>query len=155
MSLAERKALCLEMVAAWNRGDLAGIVEHWAPDIVHYSEDREVSSTAMIKLMEEGLKAFPDLRLEVKSIMAEEDRVALRITVTATHRGEFFGVAPTGRPVSWHLVEELRFAGTKVVEHWDVINMRPLLVRLGKLPDTGGTVSATGEERTPVAEARA
>ncbi|MGW1158681.1 hypothetical protein ACWD5Q_08700 [Streptomyces sp. NPDC002513] len=61
MSLAERKALCLEMVAAWNRWDLSGIIKHWSPDIVHYSEDAEVSSADMIKLMEAGLKAFPDL----------------------------------------------------------------------------------------------
>ncbi|MEU3793612.1 ester cyclase [Streptomyces fructofermentans] len=135
MSMAERKALCLEMVAAWNRWDLSGITKHWAPDIVHYSEDNPVSSADMIKLMEGGLKAFPDLQLEVRSIMAEEDRVTLRITVTATHQGEFMGVEPTGQSVSWHLVEELRFEDGKVVEHWDVINMRPLLVRLGKLPD--------------------
>ncbi|MGW4550678.1 ester cyclase [Streptomyces violaceorubidus] len=135
MSMAERKALCLEMVAAWNRWDLNGIIKHWSPDIVHYSEDNEVSSADMIKLMESGIKAFPDLQLEVKSIMAEEDRVILRITVTATHQAEFMGVPPTGKPVSWHLVEELRFADGKVVEHWDVINMRPLLVQLGKLPD--------------------
>ncbi|MGW2293519.1 ester cyclase [Streptomyces violaceorubidus] len=135
MSMAERKALCLEMVAAWNRWDLNGIIKHWSPDIVHYSEDNEVSSADMIKLMEGGIKAFPDLQLEVKSIMAEEDRVILRITVTATHQAEFMGVPPTGKPVSWHLVEELRFADGKVVEHWDVINMRPLLVQLGKLPD--------------------
>ncbi|MFH8463653.1 ester cyclase [Streptomyces sp. NPDC017991] len=135
MSLAERKALCLEMVAAWNRWDLSGIIKHWSPDIVHYSEDNEVSSADMIKLMEGGLQAFPDLQLEVKSIMAEDDRVTLRITVTATNRHEFMGVPPTGERVSWHLVEELRFEGDKVVEHWDVINMRPLLVALGKLPD--------------------
>lgn len=135
MSMAERKALCLEMVAAWNRWDLSGIIKHWSPDIVHYSEDTEVSSADMIKLMEGGLQAFPDLQLEVKSIMAEEDRVTLRITVTATHSREFMGVPPTGERVSWHLVEELRFEDAKVVEHWDVINMRPLLVKLGKLPD--------------------
>ncbi|MFD6291824.1 ester cyclase [Streptomyces sp. NPDC060205] len=135
MSMAERKALCLEMVAAWNRWDLSGIIKHWSPDIVHYSEDTEVSSADMIKLMEGGLQAFPDLQLEVKSIMAEEDRVILRITVTATHSHEFMGVPPTGERVSWHLVEELRFEDAKVVEHWDVINMRPLLVKLGKLPD--------------------
>ncbi|MFF8192671.1 ester cyclase [Streptomyces bobili] len=135
MTMAERKALCLEKVAAWNRWDLSGITEHWSPDIVHYSEDDEVSSADTVKLMEGGLKAFPDLQLEVKSIMAEEDRVALRITVTATHQGEFMGVRPTGQRVSRHLVEEPRFADGKVVEHRDVINMRPLLVRLGKLPD--------------------
>ncbi|CAM5365256.1 hypothetical protein STENM36S_00691 [Streptomyces tendae] len=59
MSMAERKALCLEMVAAWNRWDLNGIIKHWSPDIVHYSEDNEVGSADMIKLMEGGSRRSP------------------------------------------------------------------------------------------------
>ena len=133
--LEENKRRCLNMVAAWNRWELGGIIKYWAPDIVHYSEDKVVSSEDMVTLMEGGLRAFPDLQLEVKSILAEGDRVSLRITVTATHKGEFLGVEPTYQPVSWHLVEELRFVDGRVVEHWDVINTRPLLTQLGKLSD--------------------
>src|ERR1700753_1759074 len=102
------KDLCLQMVAAWNRWELGGIIEHWAPDIVHYSQDKRVSSTDMISAMEGGLAAFPGLHLDVKSIIAEDDRVTLRITVTATHKGDFLGVPATGRTVTWFLVEELR-----------------------------------------------
>lgn len=135
MSQTERhKDLCLQMVAAWNRWDVNGVVEHWAPDVVHYSEDREVSSPNMVELMKDGLRAFPDLQLDVKSILAEGDKVILRITVTGTHKAEFAGVEPTGRNASWHLVEELRFREGKVIEHWDVINYMPMLKAIGKVP---------------------
>ncbi|MFC7331514.1 ester cyclase [Marinactinospora rubrisoli] len=130
---AENKARCLKMVASWNRWKVEGITRYWAPGVVHYSQDRVVDSATMVGLMEEGLRAFPDLHLEVKSIMAEGDRVILRITVTATHTGEFQGVPPTGRRVSWYLVEELRFADGQVVEHWDVINHLPMLERIGQV----------------------
>ncbi|RCV47761.1 ester cyclase [Marinitenerispora sediminis] len=133
MSEAENKARCLRMVASWNRWRVEGITDYWAPDVVHYSQDRPVSSAAMVALMEEGLRAFPDLHLDVRSIMAEGDRVILRITVTATHTGEFQGVPPTGRRVTWYLVEELRFAEGRVVEHWDVINHLPMLERIGQV----------------------
>jgi C-1 hydroxylase len=132
--MPENKVLCLQMVAAWNRWELGGIIEHWAPDIIHYSEDRQVPTADMISAMEGGLASFPDLHLDVKSIIAEGDRVTLRITVTATHKGEFLGVPATGRKVTWHLVEELRFVDGKVVEHWDVINYLPILKALEMVP---------------------
>lgn len=132
--MPDNKDLCLAMVAAWNRWDLSGIIEHWAPDIIHYSEDRQVPTKDMISAMESGLASFPDLHLDVKSIIAEDDRVTLRITVNATHKGEFFGLPATGRKVTWHLVEELRFVDGKVVEHWDVMNYLPILKTLGMVP---------------------
>ncbi|OLR95487.1 DUF4440 domain-containing protein [Actinokineospora bangkokensis] len=119
------------MVAAWNRWELGGIIEHWAPGVVHYSEDQPVDTDEMIGRMEEGLAAFPDLHLDVRSIMAEGDRVTLRITVTGTHAGGFAGLAPTGKRVSWHIVEELRFVDGRVVEHWDVMNHLPMLSAIG------------------------
>ncbi|WP_229397731.1 ester cyclase [Micromonospora okii] len=133
-TLAENKERCLQMVAAWNRWELDGIIKYWAPDVVHYSEDKVVDTDEMIRRMEGGIQAFPDLHLDVKSIMAEEDRVILRITITATHKGRFGDLAPTNRKVAWHIVEELRFVDGKVVEHWDVMNYLPMLKELGKVP---------------------
>ncbi|GAA2259215.1 hypothetical protein GCM10010232_57350 [Streptomyces amakusaensis] len=135
-SVQERnKELALSMVASWNRGEVQGIVKHWSPDVRHFSEDRPVPSEPMIKAMEGALVGFPDLHLEVKSIVAEGDRVCLRITVTASHQGEFLGKAPTGQAVSWFMLEELLFneAG-QVIEHYDVANYLPMLDKLGLAP---------------------
>lgn len=132
--MERNKAQCLEMVAAWNRWELDGIIRHWAPDVVHWSENSVVLTDQMIGRMQGGLAAFPDLHLEVQSILAEGDLVSLRITITATHLGEFMGLEPTHRKVTWHIVEELRFADGKVVEHWDVMNYLPMLRELGKVP---------------------
>ncbi|MGW1055678.1 ester cyclase [Streptomyces sp. NPDC001118] len=138
MSLTENKERCLQMVAAWNRWDVDGVVAHWAPDVVHHTADGGRHDTEeLIETMRGAVRAFPDLHLEVKSIIAEGDRVMLRITVTATHQGEFLGLAPTGRPVTWHYLEELRFSSQgKVVEHWDVFDFGPLFQELGMLDGT-------------------
>ncbi|MFF3847842.1 ester cyclase [Streptomyces sp. NPDC002328] len=135
-SVQERnKEIALDCAAAWNRWDVDGVVRHWAPDVRHFSEDREVDTQLMVAAMRGGLAAFPDLHLDVKSAVAEGDRVILRITVTATHLGEFFGKAPTGRKVAWYMLEELRFddAG-RIVEHYDVFNYLPMLKELGFVP---------------------
>ncbi|MEU6479749.1 ester cyclase [Streptomyces sp. NPDC047017] len=129
------KEIALACAAAWNRWELDGVFTHWSPDIRHFSEDRQVDTEQMAAAMRGGLAAFPDLHLDVRSIVAEGDRVILRITVTATHLGEFLGKAPTGRKVSWFMLEELRFddAG-QIIEHHDVFNYLPMLKELGFVP---------------------
>ncbi|MCP9994234.1 MULTISPECIES: ester cyclase [Streptomyces] len=126
------KQIALDCAAAWNRWDVDGVVAHWSPDIRHFSEDRQVDTGQMIAAMRGGLAAFPDLHLDVRSAVAEGDRVILRISVTATHLGDFFGKAPTGRKVRWFMLEELRFddAG-RIIEHYDVFNYLPMLKELG------------------------
>uniref|UniRef100_UPI0034E057D1 SnoL n=1 Tax=Streptomyces nogalater TaxID=38314 RepID=UPI0034E057D1 len=136
-STTANKERCLEMVAAWNRWDVSGVVAHWAPDVVHYDdEDKPVSAEEVVRRMNSAVEAFPDLRLDVRSIVGEGDRVMLRITCSATHQGVFMGIAPTGRKVRWTYLEELRFSEAgKVVEHWDVFNFSPLFRDLGVVPD--------------------
>lgn len=136
MSLAENKDRCLGMVAAWNRGDVHGVAAYWAPSAAHYDDEgRTVGNDEVLARMRETIRAFPDVHLDVRSILAEGDRVMVRITATATHQGEFMGLAPTGRPVTWHYLEELRFDDRgRVVEHWDVFNLSPLFRELGQVP---------------------
>jgi predicted ester cyclase len=45
--------------------------------------------------------AFPDLQHEIKAMVAEGDKAAVRLNVTGTHKGEFQGILPTGRIYPW------------------------------------------------------
>jgi steroid delta-isomerase-like uncharacterized protein len=90
------------VVAAWNRGDAEGVVEHTAEDALWRDvafpmplHGREAMKTAAQGYM----AAFPDLRLEVTSQTFDAPRLAQEWTVTGTHRGELMGIAPTGRAV--------------------------------------------------------
>jgi len=74
--------------------------------------------------------AFPDLRLTVEEMVAEGDRVSVRFTARGTHRGEFWGVPPTGNPVAWEVISIVRVAGGKIAERWsqsDVASLRQQL----------------------------
>ena len=53
------------------------------------------------KSLEMLFEAFPDLRLEVEQIIASGDHVVVRVRVTGTHKGNFAGIAPTNKSVSW------------------------------------------------------
>src|SRR3954453_6379347 len=46
--------------------------------------------------------AFPDIRVQFAQIIAEGDWVALHFTLEATHLGEWRGIPPTGKRVTWN-----------------------------------------------------
>ncbi len=63
-------------------------------------------------------KAFPDLTVEIDDVVAERDRVALRLTIRGTHQSEFLGIAATGRSVSYVSHEFYRVADGLIAEEW-------------------------------------
>ena len=78
--------------------------------------------------------AFPDLQFTVEDMLAEGNRVACRVTIRATHTGDFQGRAPTGKPVVQTGIDILRFAEGKVVERWGEFDTLGLLQQLGVVP---------------------
>jgi len=64
-------------------------------------------------------------------MVAEDDRVAARFVETGTHKGEFFGVAPTGKSVNFTEIGILRIADGKIVESWYDVDMLGLMGQLG------------------------
>ncbi len=62
--------------------------------------------------------AFPDLKIEVETLVADEDKVAFAYTVTGTHQGIFMKVAPTGKTIKARGLQISKFANGKMVERW-------------------------------------
>ena len=62
--------------------------------------------------------AFPDISLSIDDVVAEDDRVAFRGTLRGTHRGEFLGIAATGREVVVTIVDIARIEDGRIIEHW-------------------------------------
>src|SRR5205809_8141382 len=70
--------------------------------------------------------AFPDMRWQTHEQIAEGDTVVTRFSFTGTHRGEFLGVPPSGRPVDvWGVVidkiRDGRMADSRII--MDVMGM--------------------------------
>lgn len=141
MSTAENKALVGRMIDAWNRGDVSGLTALWSPDMVHHGRDGQMTAQSTAMEIARFMQAFPDLRIEVHSVIAEGDLVATRLTVHGTHTGEYIGMRPTGREVSCTLMGQLRIVDGAIVEHWGVADGLHLLEQLGMLP--GSLLAAT------------
>jgi steroid delta-isomerase-like uncharacterized protein len=141
MSTEHNKALAREMVEQiFNRANMSRADEYLAPDFVEREElppgiprDREgvKQLTGMLH------SAFPDFKATIDDLVAEGDRVVIRQTWRGTHKGEFMGIPPTGRSVSFGVIDVIRVAGGKFVEHWGLMDSMSLMQQLGAIPAEG------------------
>ena len=109
MSTEQNKALVRRMVEEiFNRGNIGRVDEFLAPDFVDREElppgvtrDREGVKrlTAMLR------SAFPDFKATIEDMVAEGDKVVIRMTWKGTQKGEFMGVPPTGKSVSFGVID--------------------------------------------------
>jgi steroid delta-isomerase-like uncharacterized protein len=79
-------------------------------------------------------RVYPDIHLTVEDVIAEGDKVVARNTVTGTHRGEFMGVGPTGKSVTYSEIFIFRFADGRVVETWGVVDVYAQMKQIGVIP---------------------
>ena len=85
----------------------------------------------VVGLLRGFIGALPDLQATERDIVAEGNLVAVRFTVTATHKGELLGIAATGRSVKWDAVDVYRLAGGKIAEEWAADDMVAILQQVG------------------------
>jgi predicted ester cyclase len=78
--------------------------------------------------------AFPDLKLTVDQVIADGDHVAVRWTARGTHRGDLFGIAPTGKETTVTGITIDRWANGMLMESWTNWDTLGLLQQLGAMP---------------------
>ncbi len=64
-------------------------------------------------------EAFPDFKINIDNLIAKEDRVMARYTISGTQKGQFLGLAPTNEPMTISGLDIFRLDNGKIVEHWD------------------------------------
>ena len=78
--------------------------------------------------------AFPDLRITQADSITEGDKTAFRWMMSGTHKGEFVGVAPTGKPVTAMGMDIVRIVDGEILEYWGEFDVMGMLRRLGVTP---------------------
>ena len=133
MTQAENKALVARYYEqVLSHGDLAALDDLLAPDFRSWlSDSSSVGAAPYRDAVLASRQAFPDLAVTLLDQVAEGDRVATRWQASGTPRGPFAGVPATGRPVTITAIHIHRVAGGKLAEHWEAINLLPLLQQLG------------------------
>ena len=89
-------------------------------------------------------QAFPDLRMNIDLMLAENDLVAVRWTATGTNSGTGNGLPATGKSVKVSGQATFRFVDGKIAEEWASGDTLGIMKQLGLLPQ------GSGPSRTPV-----
>lgn len=119
-------------------GNLDAVGEVFAPDFVDHDPAPDQGEGA------EGLRdfwaafrmAFPDLKIQAETLVADDDKVAIAYTASGTHEGEFEGHPPTGKRMSVRGLQIARFEDGMVVERWGMTDVLGILQQIGAVPQT-------------------
>jgi steroid delta-isomerase-like uncharacterized protein len=88
-------------------------------------------------------RAFPDLHHDVKDIVAEGDKVAVRLNVTGTHKSEFRGIPPSGRKLSLDEMAFLTIIDGRITEGWITSDTMSFMQQIGAIPTDAHATSST------------
>ncbi|MGH2801203.1 MAG: ester cyclase [Thermoleophilaceae bacterium] len=143
MTLESNKALYrrwFEEVVTGGKLELAD--ELLAPDyVLHFPTMPEPLDAAGHKqLVTMFRSAFPDWSEAVEDVVAEGDKVVVRVTGSGTHEGDFQGVPPAGKRVRAEGVGIARIQNGRIVEAWAAYDALGLMQQIGALPSPGAEV---------------
>jgi steroid delta-isomerase-like uncharacterized protein len=140
MSVEENKTLVKHFIEAGNnvRGDAKKIKpfmeEFLALSHVHHSPTGDTKLEETTKFYNMVFTAFPDLNYSIDDVVAEGDKVVLRLTSSATHKGAFQGIPATGKKIRFKGVDIFRVAGSKITDEWSFPDVLGLMQQLGAIP---------------------
>lgn len=139
MSTEANKTIVMQLYEeVFNKGDLDLADKLIAPNVVNHDPQLPPG----VPGGPQGLKAvvtmlrsaFPDDHHTIEDLIAEGDKVVVRLTHSGTHRGSFLGLPPTGKHISQTSIHIFRFADSKLVEAWANRDDLGLMQQLGTVP---------------------
>jgi predicted ester cyclase len=137
MSTEENKAVSNRMAEAIGRADFDAFDELMAPELAEEFKQG----------VSELRRSFPDYHGTNEIQVAEGDMVANRFVYYGTHRGEFMGVAPTGRRVTFRGLTLDKVVDGKIVENIVEMDLEDVLGQIGAV--VRADPSGSSEEASP------
>lgn len=137
MSAEVNKALIRRYFESWNLNDVDALDDLIAADAIDHMayEGQSRGREGYRDFYRHWHSAFPGFRAEIEDMIAEDDRVATRWTFSGRHLGEYEGVAPTGRDVTFRAVSVVRIVNGVVAEEWYYGDTLALLRQIGAIPE--------------------
>jgi predicted ester cyclase len=116
-----------------SRHNLALLDQYFDPDFIENQFGLKSTLAGMKADFQYLYRAFPDYRLDIEDMTADQDKVWLRMQCTGTNQGGFLG-QPNGRSFRITVMDVIRLKDGRVVEHWGVPDRFAILMQLGILP---------------------
>jgi predicted ester cyclase len=109
--------------------------ELFSPNFVNHSPEQGVTADLgglkqYISMMH---AAFSDFSATIEDMIAENDKVVVRMRVRGVHTGDFMGIAPTQKEIDTTTISIVRIDNGKIVERWNVTDRLEIARQLGIL----------------------
>ena len=133
-STETNKQLARDYFTAFLQADEEWWAVHIAPGFRRHDPGLpfEVIGPAGVKKLADALlPGIPDLHLPIEDMVAEGDKVLVRLRVKGTHGGDLMGVPATGRPIDIGVLDLFQFRDGTLVEHWALLDNLGLLRQIG------------------------
>ena len=115
----------------FNAGNLSVCDELVAADSVEHQRGSKSGAEGTKETIRTLRSWFSDFQLAIVDLVAHDDTVWFRNRATGVNTGEVMGRPATGRPFDITVIDIVRFADGKIVEHWGVPDQLGMLLQLG------------------------
>jgi steroid delta-isomerase-like uncharacterized protein len=135
MSMEDSKQLVTRYIEdVWNQGDLEALETLTTEAFVYHLGGQPPRDRAAMRQFLEAVRiAFPDWRVEVQAIVAEERTVVARWAGQVTHQGPFHGIPPTGKQISVCGINLYEIKDGRIAREWEQMDSLGMLGQLGAL----------------------
>lgn len=138
MSKKENQVVMRRLIdEAFNQAQFGVLQEHVHPDFVEHQFGLSPTIAGMVNDIQFLRAAFPDFTLTIEDMVADEDKVWVRMTARGTNLGGFMG-PPNGKSFAIAVFDSCRFKDGLMVEHWGSPDRFALMAQLGLLPQRQG-----------------
>lgn len=118
----------------WNQADVDALEALTTDDFAYRLGGQPARDlAAMAEFLRAMRVAFPDWRIEVRDIVADDGRVAVRWSGSATHEGPFHGIEPTGRRIEVSGINFYAIEDGQISAEWEQMDSLGMLQQLGRL----------------------
>ena len=134
MSMEDNKQLARDYFKAFLAKDVGWFRDHIEPGFRRHDPGlpfEVVGPQGVEQLADALLPAIPALRLDIEDVVAEGEKVLVRLTIHGTHGGELLGIPPTGRTLKIAVLDLVHIRGGRLAEHWALLDNLGMLRQLG------------------------
>lgn len=110
----------------WNKGNLGVVDEvidpHFVTHSLHYNpqpvgKEQPINYKEAVKVARAALTGY---HREFKEIISKDDSVIVRWIITGKHTGNFMGIKPTNKTISFNGISIFKIFNGKIKEEWYV-----------------------------------
>lgn len=136
MSIEDNKALVRRFVReVFEQGSFDAVDELVTGDFIGHTWRLTGPGPGPLRVaMERVAAGLADAEFVIDDLIAEADRVAVRLTASATQVGDLMGMPGSGKRYTIEEIHVFRVRDGRIAEHWHQFDQLGMMRQLGAMP---------------------